>query len=88
MYREMALQLRTRRPSGEWSSARIAIAISHGAEPSVGHGLRERPAFRKVRVLTIVDTFTLVRAIDVRFSFKGCDVVAIDKRKGSQLLIH
>jgi transposase InsO family protein len=84
LYREMGLQLRSKTPK-----RRVKTKLREGrADASTAnevwamdfvHG--ELFDGRKIRVLTIIDTFTrLSPAIDVRQSYRGADVVATLER--------
>jgi putative transposase len=88
LYREVGLQLRTKRLS----------AVSRRSCEAIVRPPRERTRFgrwnfvhdqlatgRKLRVLTIVDTFSRFSpAVEPRFNFRGADVVEVLERVGRQ----
>jgi putative transposase len=84
LYREMGLQLRNKSPKRK-VKAKLREGRSDAAAPNQVWAMDfvHDQLFdgRKLRVLTIVDTFSrLSPAIEVRQSFKGADVVAVLER--------
>jgi putative transposase len=84
LYREMGLQLRNKAPK-----RRVQAKLREGRSGALGPNDVWAMDFvhdqlfdgRKIRALTIVDTFTrLSPAIDVRLSYRGADVVATLER--------
>ena len=84
LYREMGLQLRNKAPK-----RRVQAKLREGRSGALGPNDVWAMDFvhdqlfdgRKIRALTIVDTFTrLSPAIDVRQSYRGADVVATLER--------
>ena len=84
LYREMGLQLRSKPPK-----RRVKAKLREGrADASAANEVWAMDFVhdqlfdgRKIRVLTIIDTFTrLSPAIDVRQSYRGADVVATLER--------
>lgn len=80
LYREMGLQLRNKSPK-----RRVQAKLREGRTGAIGPNDVWAMDFvhdqlfdgRKIRVLTIVDTFSkLSPAVDVRHSYRGADVVA------------
>lgn len=89
LYREMGLQLRNKSPK-----RRVKAKLREDRSPAAAPNHIWAMDFvhdqlfdgRKIRVLTIVDTFTRFSpAIDARFSFKGGDVVATLDRVARQV---
>ena len=87
LYREEGLQLRRKTPKRKVSAKRredrvVAAAVNDCCSMDF---LSDQPFDgRKIRVLTVVDNFTRVSpAIDVRFSYRGDDVVATLERIAS-----
>jgi len=88
LYREMGLQLRNKTPKRR-VKAKLRADRSAATKPNeiwamdfVHDQLFDG---RKLRILTIVDTFTrLSPAIDVRQSYRGCDVVETLERATAQ----
>ena len=89
LYREMGLQLRNKAPK-----RRVQAKLREGRLSAVGPNDVWAMDFvhdqlfdgRKIRALTIIDTFTrLSPAIDVRQSYRGADVVATLERAAIEL---
>jgi putative transposase len=89
LYREMGLQLRNKSPK-----RRVKAQLREDRAPSTAANQVWAMDFvhdqlfdgRKIRVLTIVDTFTrLSPAIDVRQSYRGGDVVNTLERVGREI---
>jgi putative transposase len=84
LYRETGLQLRNKSPKRRVSAKlREGRAAASGPNDVWAMDFVHDQLFdgRKIRVLTIIDTFTrLAPAIDVRASYKGSDVVATLER--------
>ena len=84
LYRELGLQLRNKSPK-----RRVKAKLREDRKPALGPNDVWAMDFvhdqlfdgRKIRVLTMIDTFTrLAPAIDVRQTYKGVDVVATLER--------
>ena len=79
IYRELGLQLRNKTPKRRVKAKlREDRAAGHAAERGLGDGLPARPAGHrpKIRVLTVVDTFSRFSPVlDARFSYRAEDVV-------------
>jgi putative transposase len=89
LYRDMGLQLRNKSPK-----RRVKAQLRDDRMPATAANHVWAMDFvhdqlfdgRKIRILTIVDTFTrLAPAIEVRQSYKGCDVVETLERVTGQL---
>jgi putative transposase len=89
LYREMGLQLRNKTPK-----RRVKAQLREGRSAATGANEVWAMDFvhdqlfdgRKIRALTIIDTFTrLSPAIDVRQSYRGADVVATLERAAAEV---
>jgi putative transposase len=89
VYREQGLQLRNKSPK-----RRVKAKLRDGRSPATGANRVWAMDFvhdqlfdgRKIRVLTMVDTFTrLSPAVDVRQNFRGSDVVETLERVSHEL---
>jgi putative transposase len=89
VYRELGLQLRNKTPK-----RRVKAKVREGRHPAVQANETWAMDFvhdqlatgRKLRVLTIVDTFSRFSpAIEPRFNFRGCDVVEVLEQVGRQV---
>jgi len=68
--------------ASKFSEAQIAFVLRQAEE---GTAIGEATFWRKIRVLTMVDTFTrFAPAIEPRFSFKAADVVEVLERVGRE----
>jgi putative transposase len=88
LYKELGLQLRNKTPK-----RRVKAKLRDGRQPASRSNETWAMDFvhdqlatgRKLRVLTIVDTFSRFSpALDVRFTFKGADVVEVLERIGAE----
>jgi putative transposase len=89
LYREMGLQLRNKTPK-----RRVKAKLREGRSAATGANEVWAMDFvhdqlfdgRKIRALTIIDTFTrLSPAIDVRHSYRGADVVTTLERAAAEV---
>jgi len=89
VYRELGLQLRNKTPK-----RRVKAKLREGRQPAVRANETWAMDFvhdqlatgRKLRVLTIVDTFSRFSpAIEPRFTFRGCDVVEVLEQVGRRV---
>jgi putative transposase len=89
LYREMGLQLRNKTPK-----RRVKAKLRDDRRPATRSNETWAMDFvhdqlatgRKLRVLTIVDTFSrLSPAVEPRFSFRGADVVEVLERVGREV---
>jgi putative transposase len=89
LYKELGLQLRNKTPK-----RKVTAKLREDRQPaSRGNHVWAMDFVhdqlfdgRRIRVLTIIDTFTrFCPAIEARFSFKGADVVAVLERIGAEV---